>query len=428
MKLLVANYRYFVSSGPERYMFNLMPHLQRMGHECIPFSVRYSQNLPSRYADHFVPPIAGSDEVYFHQHALSPGAALRTFSRLFYSPQVRRAAEAIVRHASPDAALVLQYLRKMSPSLVVGLKRAGIPVVARLSDYAMLCPGAHLLLDRKPCMRCLEGSILPSIANRCVKDSLAISIGNALATWFHRRRGYFGLIDHFVTPSRFMRDLMVKAGYPEDKISHIPTFVDCETFSPGTGVMPRRSIVFVGRIAPYKGLDVLIRAYALIRSAHPRPRLTLEIAGTGQENHILELENLAARCGLDDESVRFLGHVPTEGLPELYRRGLVCVQPSICFENLPNTLLESLACGTPVVASDLGSMPECVRPGETGFLFQPGDPQDLARVLEAFLADDGLTETMSPRCRATALESFSPQAHIQQLLDILHDLLEQRTP
>ena len=118
MKVLIINYRYFISGGPERYMFNLTQALEDGGHEVIPFSIRYKQNRPSPYAEYFVPPLAGEEEVYYKDQTFTPRAILKTLSRLFYAFDVELGISKLVSRTQPDVAYVLHYLRKLSPSLL----------------------------------------------------------------------------------------------------------------------------------------------------------------------------------------------------------------------------------------------------------------------------------------------------------------------
>src|SRR5258708_16893475 len=176
MKVLIANHRYFVSSGPERYMFNIIDRLERAGHQVMPFSVRYAQNAETPYAKYFVPSLGNADQVYFDEHRSSLAALPRTLGRLFYSAEVERAVARMAEDTQPDVAYVLYYLRKLSPAILVGLKKRKIPIVARLSDYGMFCAEHHCLRDNHPCTLCLDGSVLHSVRHKCVKDSRLLSL------------------------------------------------------------------------------------------------------------------------------------------------------------------------------------------------------------------------------------------------------------
>jgi glycosyltransferase involved in cell wall biosynthesis len=129
-----------------------------------------------------------------------------------------------------------------------------------------------------------------------------------------------------------------------------------------------------------KGLDVLLTAASLLRGRIKRFRLYL--LGDGVERRTLE--SLAARGGLD-EFVRFVGYVDHSALPLWFRAANVVVLPSRS-EGIPNVLLESIACGTPFVASDVGGIAE-IADKRLDRLVRPDDPQALASAIAAALSD-----------------------------------------
>ncbi len=427
MKILIANYRYFVSSGPERYMFNLMNMLTAMGHTPMPFSIHYSGNVATPYAKYFVEPLGCRDEVYFDQHRRSPRALLPTLSRLWYSREVESAIARMAEETRPDVAYVLCYLRKLSPSLLVGLKKKNIPIAARLPDYAMLCPELHCLKDLVPCTLCVKGSLFHSVRHRCVKRSYTISILNALTTWYHRSRGFFDFIDIFVTTNPFMREMMLRAGYGEERLCCIPTFTDLEAFRPPGPPSRSRYIVYVGRIDRPKGLHVLIKAFALLQELGAAD-VILKVVGSGHDAHYVgEVKDLVREDGLEDV-VEFLGDVEAGAIPGLLGNALFSVVPSVWYENLPNSLLESLASGTPVIASNIGSLGSAVTDGVDALLFRPGDPADLAAKMLRLLEDEALRETLSRNGSETAIRQYSPQAHMAKLVALFEALASKSRP
>lgn len=420
MKVLIANYRYFVSSGPERYLFNITDRLEQRGHQVLPFSINYAKNVETPYSKYFVRPIGGADEVYFNQHTPTPGTVARTLSRLFYSPEVEKAVGRMVDETQPDVAYILYYLKKLSPSLLVGIKQRGIPIVARLSDYGMFCPELHCLRDDKPCTLCLEGDLTHSVRHRCVKGSMAMSMLDAAARTVHKARHYFDLIDTFVVTNTFMLDMMVAAGYPAKKLVCLPTFTDTERFSPPKSDAKRDYIVCIGRLDRPKGVNVLLDAMALLRARGVAP--TLKIAGTGHtDDYVESLKSQTRQLGLENQ-VEFLGHVDASAIPDLLRSARCAVMPALWFENLPNTLVESMSCGTPLVASNIGSLAVCVEDGVDGLLATPGDAADLADKLQTILGDDTLWARLSENARRSALGRYSPTSHVDGLLDILSPL------
>ena len=162
---------------------------------------------------------------------------------------------------------------------------------------------------------------------------------------------------------------------------------------------PRLAIV--GRLIPLKGHDVLLRAVA--RARERLPGLTLEIAGDGELEPVLRAT--ATRLGLDD-AVTFLGRVAPV-TPALERAEVVVV-PSFG-EGFGMVALEAMERGRPVIASDVGGLPEIVDDGRTGILVPPGDVEALARAIEELADDPARTAAMGRAGRARALEDFSQE-------------------
>jgi glycosyltransferase involved in cell wall biosynthesis len=194
----------------------------------------------------------------------------------------------------------------------------------------------------------------------------------------------------------------------------------------------RRGVLFVGRLTPHKGVDQLIEA--LPRGAQ------LTIAGSeGHDPHPPErdyprlLRRLAA--GRD---VTFLGPVPDDALPSLYRRAEILVLPSVhrtCYgrelrvsELLGLVVLEAMASGTPVVCSRLGGLIEVVQHGVTGFLVEPGNVAELHERLAELLHNPALARRMGQSARALVLERFTWQACAQRCLAAYQELLREGHP
>lgn len=414
MKICLVNYRYFVSSGPERYLFAVKSLLEERGHEVIPFSVRYRQNDPSPWERYFAPPIAGDDEIVFRQHSWSLSSARRALERAFSSREVYEALSRELRDARPDVAYVLKYERKLSPSVLAALHDHGVPIVVRLSDFAMVCPQQHLVRNDKVCELCVGRRPWPSVLFRCVQGSFGASAVNALGMEYAHRKGFYGFVDAFVAPSDIMRQKMVQGGLPAAKMHHLPTFVKAR---PARAAAAREQrVCFVGRVERIKGIDVLLDAVELLRRGGVGHDVEVVIAGdlstpTGKAIGARLRERPIAGVVLS-------GQLDEAAVIELLQSSMVSVVPSLWYENMPNALLESLACGTPVIASDLGSMHDLLYGTGAGLLFRAGDPVALAEALRTALAPPR-AETMGEQAQKLARERHDPDHHVDALLELL---------
>ncbi|KHK90242.1 glycosyltransferase family 4 protein [Novosphingobium malaysiense] len=421
MRLLLINHRYFVASGAERYLFNIERILQRAGHETAVFSIDYDENEASPWSDYFASPIGGPEEVYFDEHRRDPRTYAKTVGRLFYSREVERDLARLIEDFRPDAAYLMLFLRKLSPSVLVALHNAGVPIVVRVSDYGFLCAEHHFLRNGKTCTQCLEGRLLPSVIHGCVHDSHVISLLDAVATWHHRRRGYFDLVDRFVTTNPFLTDMMIKGGFAPEKLSCIPTFADEAIFAAAGGSSDY--LLYAGRLDPSKGLETLIAALALLKRRSNIPVPSLRIAGGPQyEEYQRTLVRHVEKAGLSDE-IRFEGAVGPDDVAELLGGAVASVIPSLWFENLPNFYLESICAGVPVIASDLGSLAAAIEDGHDGLLFPAGDAAALADCIERLLSEPQLNERLRQNGPLKARENYSAERHLELLTNLFEEVI-----
>jgi glycosyltransferase involved in cell wall biosynthesis len=188
------------------------------------------------------------------------------------------------------------------------------------------------------------------------------------------------------------------------KIRIVPTMVE-----PGEGA-PRYdgAVLFVGRLVRVKGIELLIEAMRHIKGRR------LVIVGDGPEREALE----RASAGLD---VTFEGMLPHEEVRRRFSDAAVLVQPSLA-EGMPNTVLEAMAHGVPVIATAVAGVPEIVRDGETGFLLEGREPDLLASRLGSILSDRDTWERMSRACRVKAGE-YSPEVVLPRLEAVLGEVI-----
>lgn len=424
MKVLLINYRYFVSGGPERYLFNLIGLLESRGHSTVPFSIRYDRNESTEYARYFTSPLSDESEVYFKDHAKRPAAVRKSLERAFYSPEVYRDLAKLVEDEQPDVALVLHYLRKLSPAVVKCLDDHRVPFAVRLSDFGMVCPNAHLLRDGAPCELCVGGSLLNSVRYRCVQGSLAASAVNYAATRFHQRAGYFDRIPRFLVPSTFTAQKMREDGWDAWRLVHLPTFVS-PSDAPNTPQERQPIVVYIGRLEPTKGVHVLLDAAQRLAARGDAPAFQLRIVGDGDAGYTASLKNFVRDHDL--VNVTFVGPLSFDGVRAELRDAACSVAPSLWYENMPNSVLESFAEGTPVVASDHGSLRELVDDRVTGRLFTPGNPDALADALAGLLGDEDAGAAMGHAGQQFVAQRHSPDRHYEILMDTFDQIRLERT-
>ena len=194
---------------------------------------------------------------------------------------------------------------------------------------------------------------------------------------------------------------------PEDRISIVPCGVDLSLFRPldmgearrKLGLNGERLILYVGRIEPLKGLDLLCHAAAMLEPDEPFKVLIIG-GDPDSEEGVSEVRSLGQGLGIAD-SLQFMGRIDQDALPFYYSAADVCVVPSY-YESFSLVALEAMACGTPVVGFRVGGLPTVVQHGQTGYLHSWRCPEPFADSLEVLLASNGLKKSMGDAGRKRA--------------------------
>ena len=209
-------------------------------------------------------------------------------------------------------------------------------------------------------------------------------------------------------------------------IEHVPKGVDTERFSPqgdhvrgALQLRDKRIIIGVGRLVPIKNPRLLIEALPLVRAHVPSAHLLL--VGDGPEHGALQ--HWVREIGVAN-AVTFAGYVPNAELPAYYRSADVFALSST-FDNSPNVVLEAMACGLPVVCTDVGGVSEFVDAPAGGALVRCGDAVALARALTEWLAPERQSAAAAHN-RALAVERYSWRASARRLLDVYEQVVAGR--
>ncbi|MBI3078454.1 MAG: glycosyltransferase, partial [Deltaproteobacteria bacterium] len=282
----------------------------------------------------------------------------------------------------------------------------GVPQVQMFHTLARL--KNHAVQDRapqEPCLRVEAERIIMRMADRIVAAS---PLEKAHMNWYYN--------------------------CPPERVEVVPCGINLQLFRPGPRPTTRgaSSLLYVGRIEPIKGLDVLIRAVGLLVRGSPALREGLELRIIGgeadedarmQNRELHRLKRLAASLGIEG-LVRFMGPQPQEALPAFYARAALCVLPSR-YESFGMVALEAMACGTPVIASRVGGLPFIVRDGATGLLVPEGNSRLLADTIGQLLRDERRREAMSVQAARFA-QGFAWSRVAEQIAGLYRAVLARR--
>ena len=423
MKILLVNKFHYRKGGAETYYLTVGSELERMGHEVAYFSMKHPNNLPCKWDKYFVTQREYND-------VKNPLSAVRDGIALIYSPEAKRNFQALCEEFRPDVVHLNNVHRQITLSILDApyLKEHHVPVFYTAHDYVTVCPG-YLMLDGegRVCDACLEdGKYRHCIENRCVKGSRAKSALAALEASFNSSHHSNERIDRVIAPSRFMRSKLIEGGWPEGKVEALQNFADDAILARASGVADdvtdRESpyLLFFGRLSAEKGVDVLLRAFDAAAPSLPRD-MRLIVVGDGPD--AAEFRELAV--SLDSAPrIEFAGYQTGDALQIYVERASLAIASSRWRENMPYSIVEAFAAGTPVIGTRIGGIPELVTDGVTGFACEPGDVATMAdamvRGAEAFL-DAPVYVRMQESCRAYVRENCSRDKFMDQLVRLYEE-------
>ena len=170
--------------------------------------------------------------------------------------------------------------------------------------------------------------------------------------------------------------------------------------------------MYFGRVTEEKGVDTVAKAYEMMPDRH------VKIMGDDTTDEAKRLKEYIKEKKI--KNVEFLGFKAGEELEEIIKGARFTLIPSIWYDNLPNTALESFQYSKPVIASNIGSLPELVLDGVNGYLFTPADAHELCTLLD----DDSLVEKMGAESRKRLENRFAPKTHYNTLMKVFNRVRE----
>lgn len=227
--------------------------------------------------------------------------------------------------------------------------------------------------------------------------------------------------DHYlnlIVGSKYLQQQAVASGYAMDRIEVLSCFTELpEIFTASNN--GEKIILYVGRVVREKGLDHLLSAFSLVRIPS-----RLIVGGDGMD--LWRAKKIAHRLGLDDRT-EFSGWIDREKLSQYYQKASIVVVPSIWPEPFGMVGIEAMSYGKPVVAFNVGGIPDWLEDGVTGFLIKPYDVKGMAEKISYLLENPGTAEEMGMRGRKRVEQEFSKEKHITRLLEIYTKAIDGRT-
>jgi glycosyltransferase involved in cell wall biosynthesis len=368
---------------------------------------------------------AGHEVVVIHADSAPPDGSAH---RLYRVPGFADFAHG--SEAEDQARRVIEILERVSPDVVhiqcnenFALERAlrkrhHVVKTLHVFDFCPTGNKFHFAINR-PCRHPTSRLCLPRMVyKRCTRDKrphVLWRLYRRAADENAGRAGYPAIL----VASDYVRRQAIASGYAADQVRTLPYFTRIPPTVPGPPQHADR-VLFCGRLAPEKGLDLLLRAAARLGRS-----VRLIVAGDGMERR--SSERLARRLGIA-ANVTFLGWTDRDALAALYDEATAVVVPSRWPEPFGIVGIEAMMHARPVVAFDVGGIPEWLDDGVTGFLVPPYDVDALADRLRACLESPELARALGARGRARVEAEFTAARHVERLMTVYRDVRREWRP
>jgi glycosyltransferase involved in cell wall biosynthesis len=330
-----------------------------------------------------------------------------------WNPEVRRSLTELLHDERPDVVHVHNTFPMLSPAVLDAARDAGVPVVATLHNYKLLCASGDFFREGSPCHACAGGELAPALAHGCYRGSRAATLPILAALAVHRER-WRTLVSAYHLVSASQRRLLAGLGLPDERVfvSHhgVP--------APPPGGRRQHRVAYAGRLDAAKGAPLLMAGWDAFRAARPDSRLRLTIAGDGP------LGDQVRSWAASRPEVDFLSALNRAGARDVLASSVAAVVPSAWEEAFGLTAVEAMAAGTVPLLAAHGSFPELVDDGVDGVLFTPGSAAALATALAAVDDDVPRHLALGQAARATYRARFTPEAALDRLVDIFGFAIE----
>ncbi|MBL7196756.1 MAG: glycosyltransferase family 4 protein [Candidatus Omnitrophica bacterium] len=382
MKILIIHNHWLEEGGEDRVVNSEIKLLRNHGHQIV---VYIRSNKEFKY-------LSVRDKIRFFLYDI------------IWSKKSYDEINDIIIKEKPDIAHIHNIFLMITPSVYYALHDRGIPIVQTLHNYRFFCSKGIFYRKGKVCEECRENYLFPSIIHRCFRNSYLLSYFFSKVLRTHFKKSTFNrTVDCYIALSSFSKNKFIKLGLPENKICIKSNFVNIEIDDKEE---TQDYSLFVGRLVDYKGIKTLIKAYKQL------PNCKLKIIGRGP------LDTYLKKVTKKNRNIELLGQLTHKETIDYIKKAKFVVFPSECYENMPRVIVESFACGVPVVASRLGAMAKIVTEGKTGLHFTPQDASDLISKIRWSYSNPIKIEEMGRQAKKEYQQQYTAEKNYHILMDI----------
>lgn len=395
MKVLLVNKFLFPKGGAETYVFDLGKMLEDHGHEVQYFGLENQKNIVGNRVKSYVSNMDFSEGVLKN---------LKAPLRIIYSVEARKKIRLVLEEFKPDVVHLNNIQYHLTPSIILEVnkwrKQTGkkCRIIYTTHDYQLICP-SHGLFDVnvKPCEKCLDGHYVHCFNTKCLKNSRAKSLLGTIDGYVWKYSKAYSYVDAYVCCSYFLKDKLDTQERFRGKTIGLHNFKEVE---PIQSIQKKGYVLEFGHLSKDKGTDTLLEV------AKRMPETKFVFIGYGPSAERMK----------DIPNVDYLGFKTGDELCKIIAEAAISVCPSEWYENCPFSVIESILYGTPVVGSKMGGIPELIRPGIDGDLFEAGNVEQLERAIKHILFTPGVLEAYTDNCKNAQYETR--ESYYEKLMKI----------
>ncbi len=302
---------------------------------------------------------------------------------------------------APDLVHIHNFFPTLSAGALEAVADQGLPIVFTVHNFRLICAGALLLRDGRPCEDCVGRRKLAGVVHACYRQSrFGTAVVAAVGAYVKRFLRKNPLSVTIIALTHFSKSRLVSDGFPEDRIVVRGNVIP----DPGVGPDNReRRIVYVGRLSFEKGVDTLLNAARGLSGI-------VEIIGDGPERQ--KLESMAPA------NVVFRGSLTHLQVLERIKSAAGVAVPSRWYEMFPLVCLEAMATGTPLLVSHIGGLPEIVADRQTGLLLPPDSHIEWKDAMRELLESASYARAIGLNARSRYLDRHSVKRGVADLVQI----------
>ncbi|MBD5520980.1 MAG: glycosyltransferase family 4 protein [Lachnospiraceae bacterium] len=361
MKILMVNKFLYPNGGSETYIFELGKQLVNMGHEVQYFGMEHKGRIVGNNAQSY------TSDMDFHTGGLQK--LLYPF-KIIYSAEARKKIRLVLQDFEPDVVHLNNINFQLTPSIIYEIRdfekkrKKPVKIVFTAHDYQWVCPNHMMIIpgSGELCFACKGGKFENCTKNRCIHNSMVKSLIGSVEAFYYKWRKTYGLVDVIICPSEFMKRQLDTDPVLAKKTVMMHNFMPKADLPADLPVkLPKRYVLYFGRFTKEKGVETLLNVCRALS------QISFVFAGTGElADEIDKLPN-----------AQNVGFVNGTALQRLIEKAEFSIYPSQWYENCPFSVMESQVYGTPVIASDIGGIPELIEDGHSGELFEPANQAHL---------------------------------------------------